>query len=288
MIKYFLICIFLCGLCLIKVKSQTFSDINQNSNAYELELLNLESAYFDLISNIDSTITLIERQIQGNEIILQKVFCHKKNGKFEAANETALRLEMNNLPDSNQYKYRKELMFSFYILNKFEDAYNQIIQHKLITQDSTYKNKLDFWEILTLSNLQKYDLADSLLATYSKKKNNIPFYFDKSNSYKNIKIYNAKKAKVLATILPGAGMLYLGKTKEGLFSLALQAITLGWGIHNIYNKYYASGFFTGLGLFQTFYFGGINRTEILVNELNEVQRLKITNKYLEILLAMEK
>jgi hypothetical protein len=288
MIKYFLICIFLCGLCLIKVKSQTFSENNQNSNAYELELLNLERAYFDLINYTDTTTSLIERQIQSNEIILQKVYCHKKNGKFEAANETALRLEMNNLPDSNQYKYRKELMFSFYILNKFEDAYNQIIQHKLITQDSAYINKLDFWEILTLSNLKKYEKADSLLANYSQKKNNIPFYFDKSNTYKNIKIYKAKKAKVLASIFPGAGMLYLGKTKEGLFSLALQAITLGWGIHNISNKYYASGFFTGFGLFQTFYFGGINRTEILVEELNKAQQLKITNKYLEALLALEK
>ncbi len=288
MIKYFLTCIFLCALYLIEVKSQSIKDNNLNSEAYDLELLKLERAYFDLLNIRDSTNSEAEKQIQRNEIILQKVYCHKKYNKFEAANETALRLDMNDLPDSNHYKYRKEIMFSFYILNKFEDAYNQIIQYKLITQDSTYKNKLDFWEILTLSSLKKYDQADSLIANYSQIKSNIPFYFDKTNSYKNIKIYKPKKAKVLATILPGAGMIYLGKTKEGLTSIALQAITLGWGIHNIYNKYYASGFFTGLGLFQTFYFGGINRTEILVEELNKTQSLKITNKYLEALLALEK
>lgn len=288
MIKYFLTCIYLCGLCLIKINSQNLADKNLDSKSYELELLGYERAYFDLISNVDSTVSELDFQIQRNEIILQKVFCHKKNGNFEAANETALRLEMNGLPDSILYKYRKEIMFSFLILDKYEDAYNQIIQHKLFVQDSAYKNKLDFWEILTLSSLKKYNLADSLLANYSQSKFKTSINLTDFKKQKEIKIYNAKKAKILATILPGAGMIYLGKTKEGIFSMALQAITLGWGIQNIYNKYYASGLFTGLGLFQTFYFGGINRTEILVEELNKVQLKRITNNYLDALIVLEK
>jgi hypothetical protein len=288
MIKYYLTCIFLCGLCLIKTNCQNLANKKLDSKNYEVELLGYERAYFDLINNADSTVSELDKQILANEIILQKVFCHKKNGNFEAANETALMLEMNSLPDSTQLRYRKEIMFSFLILDKFEDAYSQIVQYKLLSQDSTFKNGLDFWEILTLSSLKKYDLADSLLAIYSQSKYKANFNLTDFKNQKDVKIFNAKKAKLLATILPGAGMIYLGKTKEGLFSMALQAITLGWGIHSIYNKYYASGLFTGLGLFQTFYFGGINRTEILVEELNSARYKKITNKYLDALLALEK
>lgn len=285
MIKFYLICISLCGLCLTPIDGQITA--NSIFKTYQEELLSYERAYFEAISNADTSVSILARQKNINDILLKKAYCHKKFGDFQAANEAALRLELVGLADSIQYKYRKEIMITFYLQNKFEDAHNQIIQHKLINSDSTIQNKFDFWEIMILANLKKYKEADSLFYHYANsnhsliKNNEIDFG-------KNIKTYNVKKAKFLATILPGAGMIYLSKTKEGLFSLGLQALSLGWGIHNIFNKYFASGFFTGLGLFQTFYFGGIKRSEILAKELNEIQSQKLANKYLEKLIEIEK
>lgn len=285
MIRFYLICISLCGLCLTNIDGQT--TVNNIFKTYQEEQLSFERAYFEAISNADTSVSTMARQENLNEILLKKVYSHKKFGNFQAANEAALRLDLVGMADSIQYKYRKEIVVTFYLQNKFEDAHNQIIQHKLINNETTFKNKFDFWEILTLANLKKYKEADSLFYQYCNLKN-ILIKKNEIDFEKNVKTYNIKKAKFLATVLPGAGMIYLGKTKEGIFSLGLQALSLGWGVHNILNKYYASGFFTGFGLFQTFYFGGIKRSEILAKELNETQSQKITNSYLEKLLEIEK
>ena len=80
MIKFYLICISLCGLCLTPIDGQITA--NSIFKTYQEELLSYERAYFEAISNADTSVSILARQKNINDILLKKAYCHKKFGDF--------------------------------------------------------------------------------------------------------------------------------------------------------------------------------------------------------------
>jgi hypothetical protein len=83
------------------------------------------------------------------------------------------------------------------------------------------------------------------------------------------------------------GQIYAGYPKEGLVSAGLQALSLGFGVYHVLNRYYFIGFFTGAGLFQTFYFGGARRASLMAEETNRKRKARNNQKLRAILVENE-
>ncbi|TAE38524.1 MAG: hypothetical protein EAZ70_09760 [Runella slithyformis] len=235
---------------------------------YSAALLEYERVYFELTELPDTTRSEDYLQTAQNACLLQKVYCLKQMGDFEEAHSNALRFDLRNLPDTVHTVLRTEIMVCCYLAKLYEDALVQVQQLRFFVKDSTLHSAADLWEILALMQLKRYAEAKTSFIKYKTSKN---LAVDAEQVFAFIKkprFRDAKKAKILATFLPGAGMVYAGNPKEGVISLLLQATSLGFAGVSIYNGYYLSGFFTGFGLFQAFYFGGIKRTESLVEKRN--------------------
>lgn len=268
--RFFSICTFLCVLFSIEVSGQDLflADSLTRTKQYSAALLAYERVYFELTELSDTTRSEAYLQAAQNACLLQKVYCLKQMGDFEEAHSNALRFDLRNLPDTVHTVLRTEIMVCCYLAKLYEGALVQVQQLRFLVKDSTLHSAADLWEILALMQLKRYAEAKTSFIKYKTSKN---LAVDAEQVFAFIKkprFRDAKKAKILATFLPGAGMVYAGNTKEGVISLLLQATSLGFAGVSIYNSYYLSGFFTGFGLFQAFYFGGIKRTESLVEKRN--------------------
>lgn len=77
-----------------------------------------------------------------------------------------------------------------------------------------------------------------------------------------------KKASTLAAVIPGSGHIYAGYPAKGLINISSQLLSLGLAGLMAWNQLYISGFVTGLGMFQSFYFGGIRQAVFLTHQRN--------------------
>ena len=284
--KFSLICTFLCVLFSTESQSQDLflADSLARAKQYSAALLAYERAYFELSEFPDTSLSAANLQAAQNACLLRKVYCLKEMGAFEEASKNTLRFDLNNLPDTSQFSLRNEIVVCYFLAGFYEDALSQIQQLRFFVKDSTLHHPADLWEILALTQLKRYAEAKESFRKY-KEKNKLTVDVDSVFSFaKKPKFRNPKKAKTLATFLPGAGMMYAGNPKEGIISLLLQATTLGFAGGSIWNSYYFSGFLTGFGLFQAFYFGGIRRTELLVEKRNQQLAKAYTQKVTQALI----
>ena len=77
-----------------------------------------------------------------------------------------------------------------------------------------------------------------------------------------------ERAARLSTFLPGTGHFYAGYPGKGLLNAGSQITSLGIAGYMAWNNLYISGFVIGLGMFQSFYFGGIRQAEFLAQQGN--------------------
>ena len=285
MTKFYLICTFLCVQFSTNSYGQSRNDKNSifDEKQYEDSLLSYERVYFELSEFQDTTISNIELQQSLNACLLKKLLLQKSRGYFEEAIQTSSRFDLKDLKDSSQFILRYETVVCYILAGQYDNALGQMEQFQYYVTDSTLKYKTDIWKILALTYLNRYAEAKENFKVYvARNKLDLDvekvFYFEKNPNLKN-----EKKAQTLATFIPGAGMLYLGNTKEGIISLGLQLATLGFAGYNFWNGYYLSGFLTGFGLFQAFYFGGIRRTEILTRQYNEKKSKEYVNNIKSVL-----
>jgi len=245
------------------------ADSLTRTKQYSAALLAYERAYFELTEWPDTSQSEAYLQKAQNACLLKKVYCLKEMGDFEEASKNTMRFDLQNLPDTVDAALRNEIVVCCFLAGLHEDALGQVQQLRFFVKDSTLHAASDLWEILALMQLKRYPEAKASFGKYNAKKQ---LGLDAEQVFaftKKLRFRDAKKAKILATFLPGAGMMYAGNPKEGITSLLLQATALGFAGVSIYNGYYLSGFFTGFGLFQAFYFGGIKRTELLVEQRNQ-------------------
>ncbi len=287
--KFCLICIFLCVQFLTKSHAQNFREGDSLFRAaqHDASLLAYERAYYEITEFPDSSLSAEAIQNAQNACLLRKVYCLKAIGKFEEASKIALRFDLNKLPDSSQYVLRNEVIVCYFLSGSYEDAISQIEQLQFFVKDSTLKYQSDIWKIMALTHLRRYAEAKQCFNGYvlrRKRSVNVDsvFAFADKNRFKNV-----KKAEALATFLPGVGMMYVGNTTEGLISLGLQLGTLGFAGYSFWKGYYLSGFLTGFGLFQSFYFGGIRRTELLANKKNQYLADDNARQITNVLLKLE-
>lgn len=85
---------------------------------------------------------------------------------------------------------------------------------------------------------------------------------------KSHSVKNPKKAKLLSTILPGAGQFYCGDVKNGINALVINSSTFFLTINSILNEQYLN-ILPYLYIFKRYYSGNRLRASLLCEEYNE-------------------
>lgn len=262
-----MICIFLCGVSLIKAQLSSpslFEVATQKELKKDFEgaAIVYERIIFDATD--DSVIF---------KAVIGKVNCYKQKGDFVSAYNYLQKNSNIFFSDTLKCKIYEQWILCAYLTNKLEQCISLIEQARVYFPNLVNHNRLSFFKILSLNEQHKWIEAKVNFIEWLNK-----VHLDTStyNLYAKIpKLKSSKKAEALSTFLPGAGQIYANKPLEGFTSILLQGAGVYYGVINFYDKYYFSSWLVGLGLAGSFHFGGVRRAE----ELVRVYNLKKTSNY---------
>lgn len=287
--KFCLICRFLSALFLISregiAQSLQMADSLINGREYALAAVYYEKALFDQNQQLEA-FSIDAFRIKTNNLLYQKIQCQKALRAFEDAWQTAQRFDLNEFNDTLQFKLRYEAALCGYLSQRYNEAYGQIQQARFYISDTTLTVALDVLEILTLNELERWEESKTLFRRYAAR-NQLTIQVDDLYSFIKKKPKNPDKAQLMSFLMPGLGQVYAGYPKEGLVSAGLQALALGFGVYHVLEHYYFIGFFTGAGLFQTFYFGGARRAALMAEETNRKRKARNSQKIRALLVENE-
>ena len=255
-IKYYWTFIFLCVTFSTKAQSLVQLDSLIANKEFENAKVSVERIIFS------QTLT----PVQLAKVLLKKSECLKQQEQFAEAQKTLERIILFDLPDSLQYAVRHQTALCAYLSRDYSGCESILEQLEYFTKDSLLKQQSLPLEILNLNELNRWADAKIKWERYLRSKNiSANSFVNAYAKYPHLK--NLKKAQWLAFI-PGAGLIYAGKTTEGLTAATLQMLSLGAGVYLFLQHYYITGFFVGPGIWSTFYQGSLRLTERRVNEVN--------------------
>lgn len=267
--RFYSICKFLFVLCLISREGLTQSpDSLMAQQNYGLAAVLYEKQIFELTQSALSEDSL--RQTY-NQLLTRKIQAQKSERSFEDAWQTAQRFDLSEPDNSIAFRMRYETILCGYLAQHYNETYGLLQQTKFYTQDSLLSEALQVVEILTLNELERWTESKAVFQQYAARKG-LNINADELYKFLKKKPKNPDKAQLLSFLMPGLGQVYAGYPKAGIVSLGLQAIALGFGVYHVWHKYYFIGFFTGAGMFQTFYFGGGRRAAIMAETTNKKRK----------------
>lgn len=213
-----------------------------------------------------------------------KARCLKQQGLYALAVTFLNGQIQTDYPDSLRYQLRYEQILCAYLAGQFENTLSLYERLQYLHPHVPATPLLQCIRILALNELRRwpeaatayYDLATHVRTDTSQ-----------SNPYRQLpRLKNEKKAKQLATFIPGGGQLYAGKPGEAALSLLIQSAGLYFGLTSFLQGYYLSAWGIGASLFGSFQAGGVRRTEVLVRQFNQRQAARFNAEARRLLLEM--
>lgn len=212
------------------------------------------------------------------EAVLARSHALKHLREYEDAIENLRRASMPNVSDELEYLILHERVLLYYLNGDWSDSLTELERLHHFVDNRDWRLQSEYLGILALAEQQRWDEA----------KNRTEEYFDKLGIEEDLTevfeadrpdLKNPETAALWSTFLPGTGQMYSGHHLEGIGSAILQLASLGWGVYNVIQGFYATALITGGGLFQAFYFGGIERAESL-SEQSNVQNTASYNRHI--------
>jgi TM2 domain-containing membrane protein YozV len=267
--RFFLICIFLC----VTLSTNRIFASDYYSNAlrsfsdgnFYVASIEFERAIFYETDN-----TKIAR------CKYYKSLCYKELGDRHKALEELSEINVFHLPDSLFFFIRYEQAVCNFLNNDPTQALWNLEEIRFRFCDSVKTVDILPLNILCLNSTRNWGEAVKVwnyllnhTGLKDSEKNDCEAKINKLyNKRKTPKLYSGKKAENLSRFIPGAGQMYCGAVFEGTFNLIMNASLLGYSFFEFYSKYYFTGYFVGLGIFNKTYNGGMHRAKLLADEKN--------------------
>lgn len=211
--------------------------------------------------------------------LLKKAWSQKKNRQFQEAQKTLERLDIYTITqDSIKGLVQYELVLCSYLSEDYQQTDNYAKQFEVFFQDDALALQSSLIHIMALNKMGQWNEA-AIIASKTKNRFSLSINTDSIYMFKEkFKLKKPEKAKMLSTFLPGTGQLYAGYPVKATTSVVLHTTSLGFGIFSVLDKYYLSGFLTGAGLLQAFYFGGIKHSGALAEKRNKKKVIDKSNE----------
>lgn len=226
--------------------------------------------------------------VSKNPVMLyDKALSQKQETKFKQALESLQRIDPWSETDSVIYEIYYQRALCAYLAEDYGEAKNQIQVMKYLISDSAWHDQILFLEILNLNELREWNEASLLFRKFIEKNN---VQIDSEEYYGFVDhphLKNETTASLLSTFVPGSGQIYSGEIGDGLLSLGFQLLALGYAGLSFYQGYYVNGFVSGFGLFQRFYFGGIQNAAMAAQKHNYLKAREYNDKIRAFILRVE-
>lgn len=252
MIKYYLICTFLCAPFFIDAQTKLADSLLAAGNYLQARV-----AYERL---------LYQGYSLPNDVLLKKSYCLKAQSQYEEAYNTLQRADFFQGADSLKFNLYYESALNAYLAGKYDLCLSKVQeQHYYLPELNS--PMIDLLEIMALNQQQKISDAEKKFNQFVTR-----YQLPNPNPYSNRKfrkLKNPEKAESMSHLLPGVGQMYAGYVGQGLISLGIQAGCVAFAGISFIEGYYFSGAFTGVGLFYMFNNGGARHARYLAEQKNK-------------------
>ena len=243
-----------------------FEKADSLKNAGELAFAKLEYERI-IFQNTDPEIV--------NQAILKKARIQKSVGDYEAASQTLQRSNLFVKQNELNFNIIREIILTSYLSGNYNTALAQLKQAEYFFKNTGY-NELLYLHVLTLNELRQWEEANIKYEEYISINGSTGLTADEAYYFiDKTKLKDPKKAETLSYVLPGVGQMYAGYFGKGLLSSAIQGSLMAFGAYSLYEGYFFTGALTGIGLFYSFYSGGVRHARYLALKKNE----ELTRKY---------
>ena len=262
----------------------TLSASRLYASDYYLKALRIysEGKYFEASIEFERAVFYESDTIRIAQYKYYKSLCYKGMKDYIRSLEELKSIKINSVPDSLYKMICYEKALCCFLNNDNNGAIQNIALIKSRARDSLEAMYVLPLNILCLNAIRRYDAALVLWNYYLR--HSVPEDSVRSIFTEELEtIYRKKnlpdylfpvKAQKLSSFIPGSGQIYCGAIIEGSLNFLINVSLLGFSIWEFYTKYYLTGYFVGLRLFNRFYAGGISRAGVLAREKNTEQLRK--------------
>lgn len=287
---FFWICMSLCAGFTLELKAEPtgksdfeLADSLYNTGSFFEAGIAYERIYF---FSIDA-----KARIKAN---LGRAASLKQQGRFVAArNDLQRSAHIRDYPDYH-FEVLYQMAFCDYMAGNYSTALSLLKQLKHYYPVRSETEETLLLHSLTAVMLEDWQLAKETTRHLVELQSFNPVVKDSLNS-RALLLYSEevfpvikseKRASTLAAIIPGSGHVYAGYPVKGMINFSSQVLSLGLAGFMAWNQLYVSGFVTGLGMFQSFYFGGIRQATFLTHQRNLISMAEYKDELKEFVMAV--
>lgn len=208
-----------------------------------------------------------------NAALLGRVRSFKQMQQFGKASDELLRIRLYTLNTDQAAEYYYEKILCNYLSGSFNEAQGAIDEMYLHIPDSASVNATLILQTLIYNELQQWDKAKQTALAYahsfpSPRKESLETMIYKLYAKNNLPKLKKEKVATIFAFVPGLAHIYTGNWAEGTVSFLLNSAALAFGVYEVWNGYYVTGYLVGAGILSATYFGGFNRASFLLHKYN--------------------
>lgn len=257
--------------------------------------LYLSGNYYEAAIEYERVVFLARDAQLTSQALMKKTQCQKQQFQFDDAYKTLIRIPVSAQSESFIRRVDYEKALCCYLAHRPVDALQ--ILHRLNgeAEDTALLIKSYLVQILAYSEIREWDEARRIcvqqwIPLLSRDKSEVDSLqhvcnalFEESN---RPELLDIEKARRRALLCPGLGLIYAGKTGEGLLNVAIQASLIYLGIVQWQQQFYLSAYFFGVSLWHRFYLGGARRAIYQCEKQNAEMLKKFETKVKKTLLQI--
>ncbi|HID93976.1 MAG TPA: outer membrane protein assembly factor BamD [bacterium (Candidatus Stahlbacteria)] len=164
----------------------------------------------------------------------------------------------------------------------------ELLKVELFSQFESLKKKAAFFRGISTLYTFKWDESRDAFDKYFNATISVGRRVDSLLAiYQQLRYKSPKLAKLLSTILPGAGQIYVGDWRNGINALAINMVTGYLLADALLKRHYNDALFSFLWLFQRYYLGNRHHAEEIAQNYNLHLNQLVVERILQNLLLSE-
>ena len=263
--RCFLTCIFLLGVFLKVISNsptvKEYADSLYRNGAYFEAAIEYEREFFYSL-DVESRNAALYSQAQ----------CYKSLGQYKKSLLTFQRISLFGMPSSKRDSIHYESALTAFLSSDFKQCNRYLVTLSKSSLDSSMQSKLDLIGALNSIMLGEMELSKSYATEYVKYTSNSPELdleqVEELYRKRNLPKMKSEKTLFWLGLVPGFGQMYAGRTGEGITNSVLNLVAFSYGVFQVLNGFYLTGYFVGALSINKLYFGGRTRAENLLEDRN--------------------
>lgn len=228
-----------------------------------------------------------------NTALFGRARSFKQMQQFANASAELRRIIMFALSPEELFYYFYEKILCYYLGGSFYEARGAIEEMHLFIEDYASCNPTLILQVLVYNELQQWDQARIVALRFAycfpePQRDSLKTIIEQMYSPRNLPNLKSRRMANVLAFIPGLAHIYTGNWVEGMVSFLLNSAALTFGVYEVLNGFFITGYLVGAGILSATYFGGFGRAAFLVDKYNHNAIRSFNNNVRQNLLAPHK